>query len=323
MQTNTTAQQTSLADALARATATVNSQDQQAATLARWALEDHLDEIRFKKLCEAERAAERAHLRAHTLPSMHGHSYLASPLLLVTPVFSIARRVGNESVHVDQTFEANGRGTVRYVGPRLSQSHQTLLFSLLKSHAGRLVWEPIYLTCRQLLAAMAWGDSPQNRARLRELLDDLHHAHLRLWHTGSNELEDAVRTTVIAEWQPSSDETAAWRIQLSPTAVNLFSYKQPTYLDMHQRGYLREGLATFLHGFIAANDCSYAYRLSYLQQQSGSTAKGGDDFLKQLKGVLQQLQIMGVIAGYTTSRGQVKIEKTAPAPKTVKKSRKK
>ncbi|GJI97025.1 hypothetical protein RugamoR57_37430 [Duganella caerulea] len=249
----------------------------------------------------------QAEIRANTVPT----SSLLTPIALTTPLFSVYRRKSATAAlpHVTALYNANGRGYVRYEGPQLTQSHQTLLLALLQLQANRVVDEPLLTRPRDLILAMRWTDNKRNRERLAELIDDMHKSRLRIWAADQTERTDALRATLISSWQPSSDETALWTINLDRSAASLFNATTPTHLNLNVRSQLQEGIATFLYGFVRANTCIVEYKFRDLQAICGSTAKDSGEFGDSVCAALDQLESLGVIKGHKRLRGAVKINK--------------
>jgi hypothetical protein len=224
-------------------------------------------------------------------------SYAIVPLMLTVPVFTIARGVSGQ--HIDKTFHRAGVGYVRYIGPQLTQSHLSVLLGLAKMFGGELVGKDSVLDFRPstFLSSIGWSDKRENKLRLIELLEDLSRGFLKIWDEGSDE-RYALRTHLVASFKPSEDRTAAWRVSLDLTVLDLFSEKDAarTFLSVKERGQLREGLATFLHGYIKANTCYLLFSVPELYAASGST---GDiaQFRDDVKVQLGKLQAAGVIEG--------------------------
>lgn len=259
------------------------------------------------------------------VPTVYAGSYLISTLALVVPLFAIARRerdIGATKLTSELTYHAlgyiealwtsKGRGSVRYRGPRLTQAHQTLLLTLLKLRSEQPVSAPFEVEPRELLRVMGWSDSKARRARLRGILDDLTEARLRVWGPKQDEDTESLRTSLISSWQASA--TGAWTIELSAACAGLFSGYQ-TYLDVEVRQKLREGIATFMYGYIAANTGvlpsgdRIAYPFRMLHELSGSTAKDLGEFGDSVCNALDQLKLLGVVKSYKRENGAVTVHK--------------
>lgn len=277
----------------------------------------------LRKAREAEESAAAAKAAQAQIqlvvPEVYAASYLMSTLALVLPLFSVTRRERLEGStalgplgYIEQKWESKNRGSVRYRGPRLTQSHQTLLLTLIKLRSEQKITEQFEVEPRELLKVMGWSDSKARRARLREMLDDLHEARLRVWKWGQDEDAEALRTTLVSGWQPT--ETGAWRIDLSASCVSLFS-GDTTVLNLETRQKLREGVATFVYGYVAANTgvlgngkrVPYSFRM--LHELSGATSKDMGEFGDSVCNALDQLKKLGVVKSYKRENGAVTVYK--------------
>lgn len=237
------------------------------------------------------------------MPKMYSGSYAIIPLMLTLPIFSVAREGAS---HIDAVWTRKGVGSVRYTGPQLSQSHLTVLLGLAHMRRGDVVDNVIAFRPTTFLASIGWSDNERNIARLKELLDDLYAGRMRVW--GIDEVEaDAARVSIISEWKPSLD-SGEWHVYLSPTVLRLFN-GHLTRLNTAKRQQLREGLATFLFGYISANSCDLAFSYEELHKASGSEAAVMKRFGEEVRSHLTKFKALGIIKNFEQVRGGVKVWK--------------
>lgn len=250
----------------------------------------------FESLSEANFYADKS------LPKMGATTVRFAPLLLEVPLFSIARNVGG--VKVDATWSKAGRGSIRYRGPGLSQSHQTLLLTLVHVRSGQPVGNIVEFYPHELLALMGWSTNSRNTQRLHEMLDDLFEARIDIWSVNENE-SDALSVRLFAEKKTPLVNGAKWSLSMSETVLGLFR-GHLSQINVRKRAELTEGLATFLYGYFCANDGKVPFKMEVLHQASGSQTRLGA-FVGKVKEALATLKLHGCIADYRADSKQVRI----------------
>lgn len=236
--------------------------------------------------------SQRAPAADPTMPEMFAN-YGVIPLLLTVPLFSVTRKPAR---HIDQTFTRAGVGSINYSGPQLTQSHLSVLLGLARLFGGEAVGCNFVKEFRPstFLASIGWSDKHENKVRLVQLLEDLSRGNLKLWKTGGSELY-SLRTHIVHKFEPSDDRTVAWKIALDDTILNLFSaHLNRTYLGVSERSQLREGLGTFLHGYIRANSCGFPIAFRAVYEACGSTTRFCD-FCCDVREHLDNLKALGLI----------------------------
>lgn len=247
---------------------------------------------------------EAAFDAARTMPAMYKQTLAIAPLVLVVPLFSIARDCDDE---INVVWSKKGRGHLRYRGPRLTQSHQTVLFTLANLRAGEVVSNAFDFSPYELLTAMGWSTNGRNVARLREMLDDLKDGSVRLWNDGEIEDKEALRINFVSTFKPS--DKGAWHVTLSEDLLPLFAVKNLTQINLPKRGALQEGLGTFLYAFIRAESCMLPFTYKEILEASGSEAKILKNFGIEVKRVLQGLKTAGLIQDFRIERGGFRVLK--------------
>lgn len=250
----------------------------------------------FESLDEAQDHASQS------LPRMGATTVHVAPLLLEVPLFSVARN--KSGLTLDATWTKAGRGSIRYRGPALSQSHQTLFLTLVHIRAGQPVGNVIEFNPSELLARMGWSDNGRNIERLRCLFDDLFDARLDIW--GPTETErQALSVRFFADKHLPDQRGAQWSVSLSERVLTLFR-GHLTFLNVRKRANLREGLATFLYGYVSANNGAVPLDIEGIRVASGSETRAGA-FVGKVREALDTLVEAGCIAKYRADGGKVRV----------------
>lgn len=270
------------------------------------------------KNARSDSPAEAAFYASKSLPAMYRDTLQITPMALTLPLFAPVRlapardeQTGKrlEVPRIDETWHRKGQGYLRCIGPRLTQSHQTVFFALVKQRAGQPVENVVEFAPSELLTKMGWSDNKRNISRLRELLDDLFEVRLRVWREGEAEEESALRIHFLAEFEPSRDNK--WRVSMSERLLPLF-FGNKSFVSMATRASLAEGLQTFLYGYVKANSCVLPFSYAELAEAAGTTMSA-KDFKGKVLAALDAMQDKGAIEGYAQVRGGVRIVKARSA----------
>lgn len=249
-----------------------------------------------------ESLAEANFYGEQSLPKMGATTVRLAPLLLEVPLFSVARN--NSLAHVDATWSKAGRGSVRYRGPSLSQSHQTLFLTLIHVRAGQPVGNIIEFHPHELLKLMGWSDNSRNTKRLAQMLEDLFNARLDVW--GADEVEgDAWSVRFFADKKTALKAGAKWSVSLSEKVLGLFR-SHLSNINIRKRAELREGLATFLYGYVCANDGKVPFTMEALHKASGCETRAGA-FAAKVRDAMETLKLHGCVADFKADSKQVRV----------------
>jgi hypothetical protein len=242
------------------------------------------------------------------MPKMYSQTAKIAPVALVTPIFTVRRAKDGEQLPViNKVFFRKGRGFVRYKGATLTQSHLTVLLTLANVAAGGLIDGLRTFHPSELLRKMGWSENPGNIRRLRELLDQLKEGQVRLWPEGNDEDANALRVSFLNHFLPSKDKP--WELALNRHLLPLLFGGNLTNVNLPTRASLREGLGTFLYGFICAESCRLPISYAELHAASGSKAKDLAQFAKDVRAQLDSFKAARIINGYTQHRGGVHVLK--------------
>lgn len=245
---------------------------------------------------------EKRFYAEHSMPSMYAGYHAIIPLVLTLPIFSISRANGEVINDVWTRKAREIGGTVRYMGKQLSQSHLTVLLRLAHLRRGDVVDNVITFRPSTFCASIGWSDNSRNKKRLEEILDDLFTAKMKVWGNEETE-EQAARVSIVTEWKPGCEATAEWSVYLSPTVLRLFQ-GHLTRMHTDKRQLLREGMATFLFGFVSAHNCAKGFAYEELHAASGSAGTCGDDFKKDVRKQLDSLKALGIIVNYEQQKNK-------------------
>lgn len=226
--------------------------------------------------------------------------------LLHCALFRVAdKRVARERF-VERAFIVSSGGRFEYEGPELRQAEAAVFAVLTHELAGKGTEHPLDLDPEDVIAALGWSNSSHSHKKLVECLDRLTGAKLRafneagewMWSTGlvqsAKRLDDGRLRVRMGE----ELRAEAWRFFSSTTHLNTAILRA-----------LPEGLASWLYGYIASNDCRVPFDLEDLRAFSGSATTDTSEWGKQVRAALKALAAAGAIKSFEASRGRVKVVK--------------
>lgn len=249
-----------------------------------------------------EHFAEQQFYAERSLPRLYKNSYALSTAFLRSALFS-ANCKGDRPTHAALTqLRSHGDVQVWFKGQELRQDDERVLLALLKLRSGQVVSNVIEIPtprafCRDVLG---WPDSSDSPLKLKASLTRLHDARVRVVKPGCEQLYSFVSDV-------NFDSKAGWSIWLSERLVTMFK-DRVTYMTMEERLGVKDGLVSWLLGFVRADSCLTPMSLTMLRELSGSQSEQ-KQFNEDARKALKKLRDLGLLAGYTESRGAITIHK--------------
>ncbi|PPE69496.1 hypothetical protein IS481_14795 [Caldimonas thermodepolymerans] len=244
---------------------------------------------------------ERAFYAAKSLPKFYRDTLAFEPVLLKSNLF---RPASGARTRYDVFTELKSYNNTRieYRGEELRQDDLRVLLTLLKLRSGDVVSNAIEFTprtfCRDVLG---WADSSDSVAKLKACILRLQDARARVHFKGGMLAMSFVSDAVLR----SND---AWTVWLSDLLLPVFE-RNLTYLKASERLAMKDGLESWLYGFIKADSCTLEFDLSTMREAAGSTYEQ-KDFNKHVKKVLEGFEADGIVASFEVSKGKLKVRKS-------------
>ncbi len=261
------------------------------------ALAIELTEIATYKptLAERQRAAETA------FPRLHKRSYALAPWMLKSGLFPPA--TGPRVEYTEPTeVPAHPGYTVSLKGPELRQDDGRVLLALLKLAAGKDVAISLRISPRSFCQQIGWPDSSDSVPKLRDCIKRLHAVRV-LVKTGKLDMEDGY--SFISDFHSERGEITVW---LSPRLLEMYR-DHMTYIDVKTRCSMRDGLTSWLYGYILADACYSEIPLPLLLAMSGLWTYEQKAFNRRLRASLDELQALSAVRSWSMSGATVKINK--------------
>lgn len=221
------------------------------------------------------------HERAPAVPAGRRPTSATAPTdLLLSPLFSVSDA---KSEAVQTVLEVHGRSySIEYRGLALTQAHLSVLLLVLHDLRGRDVDGFVRLERWRAIDALGWTKNVASVDRLASLLQQLCDAAIEYRRASDHGWLGGTRLVLRAK-PVALDERSratAWDVQLDPDLASWL--RVHTFIDLRERAALgRNKLATWLHAFVAANDCRTPFEFSALQRLSGSAMRDYRDFKRR------------------------------------------
>lgn len=207
-----------------------------------------------------------------------------------------------------------GEGRITYTGEELRQDDETVWLQLIhqakEQHLGELIEFTPYSFCK----AIGWPIKGQSYERLREVLTRLQATALSVY---SKRLGEGVSLSMIPffAWkdEASGDSLPRWRVRVAPELVVLFGDLHFTKLEWEQRLALPDGLATWLHGYLASHKSPYPIKIDTIRRGAGLSDDTKSDLKKTIIRALEALKKVGFLVSYEIVDDLVSVERARPA----------
>jgi hypothetical protein len=251
----------------------------------------------------AERQAD-AKTRVPKPSKLFKNSFALEPIMLKSALFRPA--AGERAVYADWTpIRTHGANQVFFKGEELRQDDERVFLTLLKRRTGGAVDAGDLFVprpfCRDVLG---WADSSDSVARLKASLVRLQGGHVHIVYGKGG----FGYYSFVSDWHETED--GQWLVLLSPMLAQMFE-RNPTYLDTKARLALRDGLDTWLYGYLEAeygflDSPTVTFPLKNMRELAGSTYVQRD-FNKALKHALERLRDRGLIVSFAFVKKSVEV----------------
>ncbi|MNU44051.1 hypothetical protein D3C71_328550 [compost metagenome] len=244
---------------------------------------------------------ERAFYAAKSLPKFYKGTLAFEPVLLKSNLFRPATVPPRVTFSTFTELKTYGKTRIEYKGEELRQDDLRVLLTLLRMRAGDTVGGAIEFVprtfCRE---ALEWADSGDSVAKLKACVLRLQDARARV-HFDSGMMAMCFISDAVLR------DEGGWSVWLSDLLVPLFE-RNLTFLKASERLALKDGLESWLYGFIKADSCLLEFDLSAMREAAGSTYVQ-KDFNRHVKKELEGFVAGGIIVGFAVSKGKLKVRK--------------
>ena len=203
-----------------------------------------------------------------------------------------------------------GDGRISYRGEELRQDDETVwlqLVHLARRHvAGQLVEFTAYSFCKDI----EWSINSKSYDRLKECLRRMQATGLDVY---SKRLGRGVSLSMIPFFEYEDSETQKtlqhWRVRIAPELVELFGDHYFTRIEWAQRLQLPDGLATWLHGYLATHRVPHPIKIETIARGAGLTETNKPELRRLIKRALTNLINCGFLMEFNIHDDMVTVKR--------------
>ena len=202
---------------------------------------------------------------------------------------------GTDGIYLERMpLFSQGNFSVTYSGPRLTQDHLDVFEAIM--HLARQMTEDeiVRFTTKGLLKLIGRGTGKQDRERLLRSLLHLTTAAIEIRakdvgiYCGS----------LLPEWGKREEGSGCFTVRINRNLIKLFQRGFTTIEWRQRRALAKKPLAQALHVWLCSHDKPYPVTVQYLHDITGSNTKLLYHFRHRLKGALDELVKVGVLASW-------------------------
>lgn len=207
-----------------------------------------------------------------------------------------------------QALAVIGNGRITYTGEELRQDDATVWLQLVQMASAAPLSENVKFTPYAFCKAVGWTPTGEAYAHLRKCLTRLQATALAFY-------ADRTRHTISLSMIPAfcwRDESTGkplprYQVRLAGELAALFRGDHYTYLLWAQRRQLPEGLATWLHGYLASHKQPFPLAIADIQRAADLTITRADNLRAAIVRALNALAKVGFVASWEVSGEHVKV----------------
>ncbi|NCN70795.1 MAG: TrfA family protein [Rhodoferax sp.] len=230
--------------------------------------------------------------------------------ILRSALFNARNRSNPRVMMKNEPIAIIGDGRITYRGEELRQDDETVwlqLVHLARHHvAGQLVEFTAYSFCKEI----SWPIGKRSYDRLKESFRRMQATGLDVY---SKRLDRGVSLSMIPFFEYVDSETQKslprWRVRIAPELVDLFGNDHYTRIEWEQRLQLPDGLATWLHGYLASHRIPHPIKIDTIALGSGMNTVEKTELRRLIKRALTNLVDCGFLLSFEIARDLVTVKR--------------
>jgi hypothetical protein len=231
--------------------------------------------------------------------------------ILRSALFNARNRKNPRAMMKSEPIAIIGDGRITYRGEELRQDDETVwlqLVHLARQHvAGQLVEFTAYSFCKDI----GWTIGKRSYDRLKESFRRMQATGLDVY---SKRLDRGVSLSMIPFFEYEDSETQKslprWRVRIAPELVDLFGNDHYTRIEWEQRLQLPDGLATWLHGYLASHRVPHPIKIDTIAYGSGMNTVEKTELRRLIKRALTNLVDCGFLLSFDVTGDLVTVKRS-------------
>lgn len=219
--------------------------------------------------------------------------------LLRSALFNARNRNQPRRYLRQETLAVIGGGRIIYTGEELRQDDATVWLQLLQMAGDTPLGTAVEFTPYSFCMSVGWTPSGETYAHLRKCLTRLQATALAFYAERTRHTISLSMIPVFC-WQDdaSGKPLPRYQVKLAPELAVLFHGRHFTYLLWEQRRQLSEGLATWLHGYLASHKQPRSLAIKEIQRGADLTFNRPDNLRAAVVRALNDLQNAGFLVSW-------------------------
>ena len=250
----------------------------------------------------------RGYQRGDQLPLWPEEIRCAPNEFLRSALFNARNRNQKRRYLRQETLSIIGKGRITYTGEELRQDDATIWLQLIQMASDTTLGAVVEFTPYSFCKAVGWTPSGETYAHLRKCLTRLQASALAFY---AERTKHTISLSMIPAfcWQDESTgkPLPRYRVKLAPELAALFHGQHFTYLHWAQRRQLPEGLATWLHGYLASHQQPRPLALEEIQRAADLTISRSDNLRRVVIKALKALVDAGFLGSWQINGNHVAV----------------
>ena len=250
----------------------------------------------------------RGYQRGDQLPLWPKEVRCAPNEFLRSALFNARNRNQKRRYLRQETLAIIGKGRITYTGEELRQDDATVWLQLIQMASDTMLGATVEFTPYSFCKAVGWTPSGETYAHLRKCLTRLQATALAFY---AERTKHTISLSMIPAfcWQDESTgkPLPRYQVKLAPELAALFHGQHYTHLQWAQRRQLPEGLATWLHGYLASHKQPYPLPLEEIQRAADLTISRHDNLRRVVIQALKALVAAGFLGSWQINGNLVSV----------------
>ena len=250
----------------------------------------------------------KGYQRGDQLPIWPEEVRCAPTEFLRSALFNARNRNQKRRYLRQETLAIIGKGRITYTGEELRQDDATVWLQLVQMASDTTLGAVVEFTPYSFCQAVGWTPSGETYTHLRKCLTRLQATALAFY-------AERTRHTISLSMIPAfcwRDESTGkplprYQVKLAPELAALFHGQHYTHLQWAQRRQLPEGLATWLHGYLASHKQPYPLPLEEIQRAADLTISRHDNLRRVVIQALKALVAAGFLGSWQINGNLVSV----------------
>jgi hypothetical protein len=235
--------------------------------------------------------------------------------ILRSALFNARNRNHPRAMMKSEPIAIIGDGRITYRGEELRQDDETVWLQLVHLARQHVVGQLVEFTAYSFCKDIDWAIGKRSYDRLRESLRRMQATGLDVY---SKRLDRGISLSMIPFFEYEDSETQKslprWRVRIAPELVELFGNEHYTRIEWEQRLQLPDGLATWLHGYLASHRVPHPIKIGTIAIGSGMNTVEKTELRRLIKRALTNLVECGFLLSFDVAGDLVTVKRAPNHP---------